>query len=106
MKLGIVISNTDPDTVFNALRLANFSLSKEDSVLIFLIGKGVELGQIRDERFNVREQVDKFLESGGKIMACGTCLKLRSSSGSELCPLSSMKDLYTLVRDADRVVTF
>ena len=32
--------------------------------------------------------------------------RLRNSQGSELCPLSTMKDLYTLIEEADRVVTF
>jgi len=32
--------------------------------------------------------------------------RLRNSQGSELCPLSTMKDLHALVREADRVVTF
>ena len=39
-------------------------------------------------------------------MACGTCLNLRESNGSELCPVSTMEDLYRLVRDAERVVSF
>ena len=47
-----------------------------------------------------------LLQSGGQILACGTCLKPRNSQGSELCPLSTMKDLYTLIGEADRVVTF
>ena len=47
-----------------------------------------------------REQV------GGEILACGTCLKLRNSQGSEPCPLSAMKDLRALIREVDRVVTF
>ncbi|MBI4411895.1 MAG: DsrE family protein [Deltaproteobacteria bacterium] len=47
-----------------------------------------------------------FLENGGKILACGTCLKLRQKESSELCPLSTMKDLRELVRDSARVLTF
>lgn len=43
---------------------------------------------------------------GGQIMACGTGLKIRDSQGSEVYPMSTMKDLYTLIRDADRVVSF
>ena len=38
-------------------------------------------------------------------VTCGTCLKLRNSQGTELCPLSTMKDLYALVRDSDKVIT-
>lgn len=106
MKLGLVITTTDPETVFNALRLANFSVKEGDTAGVFLLGKGVEMDRIKDERFNVREQAETFLKAGGKIMACGTCLKLRDSEGSDLCPLSTMKDLYRLIKDADRLFTF
>jgi uncharacterized protein involved in oxidation of intracellular sulfur len=66
----------------------------------------VDLDGINNPKFDVRGQAESFLQTGGQILACGTCLKLRDSQGSELCPLSTMKDLYTLVREADRVVTF
>ena len=39
MKLGIIITQTDPETVFNALRLASFSLKQGDEVRIFLSGR-------------------------------------------------------------------
>jgi uncharacterized protein involved in oxidation of intracellular sulfur len=106
MKLGIVLSHTEPETVFNALRLANYSLKQGDTVKIFLVGKGVELDQINDPRFNVREQAEAVLAAGGQFLACGTCLKLRQSGGSEICPLSTLKDFYEIVRDSDRLVTF
>lgn len=106
MKLGIILSHTEPETVFNALRLANYSLKQGDTVNVFLMGKGVELDQINDARFNVREQAQAVLAAGGKFLACGTCLKLRESKGSEICPLSTLKDLYDIVRDSDRLVTF
>jgi uncharacterized protein involved in oxidation of intracellular sulfur len=106
MKLGIVISQTEPETVFNALRLANYGLKQGDAVRIFLVGKGVELDQISDAKFNVREQAQAVLAAGGEFLACGTCLKLRESEGSEICPLSTLKDLYEVVRDSDRLVTF
>ncbi len=106
MKLAILISQTEPETVFNALRLANYSLQQGDTVKIFLVGKGVEIDQINNAKFNVLEQAQAMLAAGGQFLACGTCLKLRASEGSEICPLSSLKDLYEIVRDSDRVVTF
>jgi len=48
MKLGIIINQTDPETVFNTLR---------------------------------------------------------QSEGSAICPLSTLKDYYEIVRDSDRLVT-
>lgn len=105
MKLGIILSQTEPETVFNALRLANYSLKQGDMVKIFLVGKGVELDQINDPKFDVQGQARSVVASGGQFQACGTCLKLRQSGGSEICPLSSLSDLYEIVRDSDRLVT-
>ncbi|HUJ08497.1 MAG TPA: DsrE family protein [Verrucomicrobiae bacterium] len=106
MKIGIILSQTEPETVFNALRLANYSLKQGDAVRIFLVGKGVELDQIDEPKFNVKEQAQAVLAAGGQFLACGTCLKLRQSSGSEICPLSTLQDLYEIVRDSDRLLTF
>lgn len=106
MKLGIIISTADTETVFNALRLGNFAIDEGDMVKVFLLGKGVELDKIEDGQFNVREQTEVLLSTGGMIMACGTCLQLRNSKGSDMCPISTMKDLYQLIKDMDRVVTF
>jgi len=106
MKLGIVIAQTDPETVFNVLRLALYSLEQGDKVRIFLSGKGVEIDQIEHPAFDVKGHAQKVLDAGGEFLACGACLKLRDSGGSEICPLSTLKDLYEIVRDSDRVVTF
>lgn len=106
MNLGIIISRPEPETVFNALRLGNFSLMQGDEVRVFLVGAGVEIDQIENPKFNVREQAQTLLAAGGQFLACGSCMKLRGSSGSEICPLSTMKDLYEIVRDSDRVLTF
>ena len=105
MKLGMIITQTDPETVFNALRLALYSLEHGDQVRIFLSGKGVEIDRIEDPKFNVKAQAQRVLQAGGQFLACGTCLKLRDSTGSEICPLSSLKDHYEIVRDSDRLVT-
>jgi sulfur relay (sulfurtransferase) complex TusBCD TusD component (DsrE family) len=105
MKLGMVITQTDPETVFNALRLALYSLEQGDEVKIFLSGRGVEIDEIEDETFDVKKQAQAVLDAGGEFLACGACLKLRNSEGSEICPLSTLKDHYELVRDSDRLVT-
>jgi uncharacterized protein involved in oxidation of intracellular sulfur len=105
MKLGMIITQTDPETVFNALRLALYSLEQGDKVRIFLSGRGVEIDRIQDPKFDVQAQAQKVLGAGGRFLACGACLKLRNSEGSEVCPLSTLKDQYEVVRDSDRVVT-
>jgi uncharacterized protein involved in oxidation of intracellular sulfur len=105
MKLGMILTQADSETVFNALRLALHSLEQGDEVCIFLSGKGVEIDGIRDAKFDVKGQAQKVLEAGGQFFACSTCLNLRNSDASEICPLSTLKDFYEIVRDSDRLVT-
>lgn len=106
MKLTLVITQTNPEVVFNAFRLANFGLKEGDRVKVFLLAEGVELERVDNAKFDVRGQAETFLKSGGEILACGTCLRLRDSQGTELCPMSTMKDLYALTKESDRVLTF
>ena len=106
MKFGIVISSNDPETVWNAFRFGTFSLKEGEDVKVFLIARGVECESIDTDKFKVTEQIRSFFENGGKIFACGSCLKIRQSEGSEICPMSSMKDLYDMIKESDRTITF
>lgn len=106
MKIGIVISSNDAETCWNALRYANFALGQKDEVKVFFMGKGVEYQKIGTEKFDTVEQAEKFLSSGGCIFACGSCIKSRNQEGSAACPLSTMKDMYDIVKESDKVVTF
>jgi len=106
VKLALILYSNDAETVWNALRLGVFSLMQQDSVEIFLFGKGVEMQELNQEKFNISEQLSSFLENGGKILACGTCLKLRETHQSDSCKISTLKDLHTLIATADKVLTF
>ena len=106
MKLGLVIYSTDAETVWNAFRLGVLALNEGDAVKVFLLASGVECASLDRERFRVIAQMEEFVAKGGKILACGTCLKIRNTDGTELCPVSTMKDLYELVRNSDKVLTF
>jgi uncharacterized protein involved in oxidation of intracellular sulfur len=106
MKLGIVIYSADTETVWNAFRLGVFSLKSGDAVKVFLLAKGVECESLDTVNFKVTGQMQEFVNGGGVILACGTCLKIRHSKGSELCPLSTMKDLYEIIQDSDKVISF
>ena len=106
MKLGVVISSNDAETSWNAIRCANFALNQKDEVKIFFMGKGVEYQKISTDKFNTIEQAEKFMQSGGTIYACGSCIKSREQEGSEMCPISTMKDMYDIVKESDKVVTF
>jgi DsrE/DsrF-like family. len=106
VKLGIIIYSNDPESVWNAFRLGNYPIKEGDQVKAFLSGKGVESESIDTEAFNVTEQMRSFVEGGGAIFACGTCLKIRHSAGSETCPMSTLADLYEIVKECDKIVTF
>ena len=106
MKTGIIISTNDAETCWNALRVANFCLGQKDEVKIFLIGKGVETQKVSADKFNTIEQTEKFLKAGGGIYACGTCLKSREQDATDMCPISTLKDMYEIVKESDKVLTF
>ena len=106
MKIGVVIYSNDPETVWNAFRFGNFALKENDEVKVFLLAKGVECESIDTDKFKVTEQIQSFVDTGGTIFACGTCLKVRQMGASEICPLSTMKDLYEIVKESDKIVTF
>lgn len=104
--IGITLYSNEVETVWNALRFANFSRSKGDTVTVFLLGKGVELDKLAKENQDIKEQTDKLLESGATILGCGTCLRSRNNSHPTVCKFSSLSDLYELVRKNKIVLTF
>ena len=106
MKIGIVLSTKDPEVCWNAFRFGNVALKENDAVKVFLINKGVEAECIKDEKFNVTEQLRSFVESKGEILACGSCLKVRQKESSGVCSISPIKDLLKLVEESDKLLTF
>ena len=106
MKLGVVISSSDIETVWNAFRLANFSRQEGDDVKVFLVAKGVDYEGKSTPQFPAQNEAEKFVSGGGVILACGTCLTLRNNPGDALCPMSSMKELYWMVKESEKIVCF
>ena len=107
MKLVIILTTNHVETNWNALRLANLALKKGDEVNIFLLGEGVEYDKFSPEKFNIKEQVGFFLQEGkSKIVACGTCMKIRQQQSTQACPLGGLEDFYSLVAASDKVLTF
>ncbi len=107
MKLAIIISSNNAEKNWSAFRLGNLALKNNDTVSVFLIGEGVEYLKFSDEKFDIQKQVDTFLESDkAEILACETCMVLRHQEGNKTCPVSGMKELYNLIKESDKVVTF
>ena len=77
MKLGMIIYSNDPETVFNAFRIGVFSLGKKwGSSSVFI----------------------------GKVIACGTSLKIRHSQSSNFCSMSTLNDLHTIIKQSDKIL--
>ena len=60
MKVLLIISTDDAETSYNAMRLANVAVKKDDEVSVFMFGKGVLYEKISNDQFNVIEQVNQF----------------------------------------------
>jgi len=106
MKIGIIIETNDPEKAWNGIRLGNAALAQGHKVKIFLMGAGVEIETIIHEKFNAKKQIEEFVKNKGIVYACGTCMKSRNQSETDVCPMSTMIDCVTMVEWADKVVTF
>jgi sulfur relay (sulfurtransferase) complex TusBCD TusD component (DsrE family) len=111
MKIAIVIYSNDSETVWNAFRFANTARAFDNQVDVFLLGKGVEVAMISTIQFDVMEQINIFHGSGGQILCCGVCCETRSVEMPYLldeltCETGSMRHLYGLISEADKVLTF
>ena len=106
MKFGIILETKEYEKAWNAFRFALSSKKNGNEVKVFLMGEAVECEGLVHEKYNVDEQLQKFVEEGGEVLACGGCLKSRNKEGTETCPLSTMMDCVKMVEWADKVITF
>lgn len=111
MHIVIIVSSNDSETVWNAFRFANTSLANTSRVELFLLGKGVEAATISTLKYDIEEQIALFRENGGAMIGCGVCCESRKDEMPFLqeglkCEMGSMQQLYSLVAEADKVLTF
>lgn len=111
MKVTIVISSNDAETVWNAFRYANTCRTYDDDTTVFLMGKGIEAASIHSLKFDIEEQLQIFEEQEGSIIGCGVCCESRKDVMPDLeselqCTLGSMQDFYVLIKESDKVITF
>jgi uncharacterized protein involved in oxidation of intracellular sulfur len=63
-----IVSSNDPETVYNAVRLANVSIKGGKEVNLFMLGKGVEFNEISTSEFDVTGQIEEFHSIGGELI--------------------------------------
>ena len=106
MEIGIILNTNEAETVWNCFRFGNETLKNAHSVKIFLLGKGVEIENVKDDKFPLLDgSIKKFIKNNGVILACGACLKIREKEIG-ICPVSAMEDMLKIVEESDKVVTF
>lgn len=106
MKIGIIIETKEFEKAWNAFRFATTAKLQSHDVKVFLMGEAVECEGLIHEKYNVDEQMKKYIDTGGEILACGTCIKSRKLEETTSCPISTMKDCLEMVIWADKTVTF
>ncbi|OGO38443.1 MAG: hypothetical protein A2147_10330 [Chloroflexi bacterium RBG_16_57_8] len=112
MNLGVIVYSNDPETMSRAFELATYALKQGDKVSVSLLGKGVEVDKISkyeahsSQAFKVAGEMQGFVDAGGKIFASGKCIESRGIETPKLCTVSTMKDIYEMVKKSDKVVTF
>ena len=104
MKLGIIVNTNDAEKAWNALRLGNEALTGGNETTLFLLGSGVEIVSIKNKVFNVAGVLKKFLNNGGNLLACGSCLELRHQEAG-VCPISTMAELVEMISGSEKVVS-
>ena len=70
------------------------------------MAKGVEAELLSNEKYDITNLLEKFISLKGQIYACGTCIKVRNKNATELCPMSSMSDLYDIISESDKIISF
>lgn len=107
MKIGIILQSNKPEHIWNTFRFAITSLKAWHSVQINLMNEGVETEDIPDtEQFDISKKIEEFKNLKGVLLACETCLKIRSKNESKVCPITTVKDLVKMVEESDRVLVF
>ncbi len=103
------------ERTYNALRLANSLLKKEESVGVsaFLMGDAVCTAKTGQQTpngyYNLERMLKALIGRGGKVLLCGTCLDARALREQELldgCRRSSLEELTGLTFQADKVLVF
>jgi uncharacterized protein len=91
VSLSYAKDNSDKATV--AFVVANAALGSDKDTMVFLSIEGVRLSQtgyaddIREEGFApLKELMDKFVQTGGKIFVCSPCFKRRKLDETKLVP--------------------
>jgi len=101
------------ERAWNALRLAMALMTKSVKVNIFLLEDGVTVAK-KSQRppegyYNLEKMLTEIIQSGAKVLACGTCLQARGLSQNDLVSgveVGKMLDLAECIKESKSVLSF
>jgi sulfur relay (sulfurtransferase) complex TusBCD TusD component (DsrE family) len=104
--LGIILSSGDAETVWNGLRLAQVAQSKGDTVVIFVINKAVDVFINGDAKFDTFKLSRDLTAKNVDIYTCATCAKRRNTENVQMCTITSIYDMYDIIKNSKKVISF
>jgi len=101
------------ESAWNALRLAKAMIVKDMKVNIFLLEDGATIAK-KGQRppqgyYNLETMLTELIQSGVKVLACGTCLQARGLNQTDLIPgveVGKILDLADWVKESKSVLSF
>ena len=110
-----IIINDPPygsERAYNALRLANSLIKREEEIIIFLMGDAVvcgKSGQKTPDGFYNVERMLKPIVRRGRVLPFGTCMDARAISVAEIidgCKRRTLEELTELTISSKKVLVF
>lgn len=105
MKILFIITQNIPEVIWNCFRLANIMLEEMDDVIIFLNGPSVNYESLDSELFPIKNLAKTFTLSEGQLLAWGKLMDLHGVKES-YHKRGTQKDLYKLIEECDKILTF
>ena len=112
----LIVVHTAPygsEGPYNAFRLAEALVVREEHIEVFLMGDGVHAARAgqdpRGAHASLEQMLVGLLEKGVDVTCCGTCCTARGVEEHDLVPqvrVGTMHDLAAAVVRGDRVVSF
>ncbi len=107
----------DDERASVAWSIANSGISTGLQVTVFLVSSGVDwvrkgaagVAQLNPLDPPVGEMIDNFMASGGNVMCCPPCAKVRGYSERDLVEgvtLTSSTEMHKLIKDGAQALSF
>ncbi len=105
MKIALIICQDIPEVLWNSFRLANMMLEGMEDVSIFLNGPSVKYEELDSEKFPLKKLAKTFTLSEGQLFAWGKLIDLHGVKEG-YHKKGTQKDLYNLIKESDKIITF